>query len=86
MNVIKAINASLIYSPLFCCRTQSARSTFVSVRQTTQCASNRKTFYKQDSTNCEKIETTETVCCVSKTVYWCDVGLRVECFVTNAPS
>jgi hypothetical protein len=45
--------------------------------------SKKKKFYKQDSTNCEEIKTTETVCCMLKTVYWCDtcdMGLRVEFF------
>jgi hypothetical protein len=33
-------------------------------------SSNRNKFYKQDSTNCEEIKTTEMVCCV----------VCVECF------
>jgi hypothetical protein len=51
--------------------------------------SKKKTFYKQDSTNCEEIKTTETVCYILKTVYWfdaCDMGLSVEFFTTNIPS
>jgi hypothetical protein len=46
--------------------------------------SREKKFYKQDSTNCEEIKTTETVCCMLKTVYWCDacdMGLSVELFL-----
>jgi hypothetical protein len=42
--------------------------------------SSRKKFYKQDSTKCEDIKTTEMVWCVSKIVYWCDVGVCMECF------
>jgi hypothetical protein len=45
--------------------------------------SKKKKFYKQDSTNCEEIKTTETVCCMLKTVYWCDacdMGLSVDFF------
>jgi hypothetical protein len=43
----------------------------------------KKKFYNRDSTNCEEIKTTETVCCMLKTVYWCDtcdMGLSVELF------
>jgi hypothetical protein len=45
--------------------------------------SKKNKFYKQDSTNCEEIKTTETVCCMLKTVYWCDtrdMGLSMEFF------
>jgi hypothetical protein len=45
--------------------------------------SKKKIFYKQDSTNCAGIKTTEMVCCMLKTVYWCeacDMGLSVEFF------
>jgi hypothetical protein len=47
--------------------------------------SKKKKCYKQDSTNCEEIKTTETVCCMLKlkTVYWCDacdMGLSIEFF------
>jgi hypothetical protein len=32
----------------------------------------RQKFYKEDSTNCEEIKTMEAVCCMLKTVYWCE--------------